>query len=176
MNIGKTQFWKIDTAVLLWRKVTTIHFNSLVSDNNNFCKLTRNSLFVISARPQRQTNNKGCRIFGDLDQLKSILCKKTAVQLYNCTCFNFIAVLFLFLSSSWGSVYRFLHSIFLILTDPGLQRSGTLLHCFVVVVLPILEDLFASNNRLALTGPRAFSWFFTAPQTSQTHDSRIRSN
>ena len=29
-----------------------------------------------------------------------------------CTCFNFIAVLFLFLSSPWGSVYRFLHSIF----------------------------------------------------------------
>ena len=31
----------------------------------------------------------------------------------------------------------------LILTDPGLQRSGTLLHWFVVVVLPILEDLFS---------------------------------
>ena len=30
----------------------------------------------------------------------------------------------------------------LILTDPGLQRSGTLLHWFVVVVLPILEDLY----------------------------------
>ena len=28
-----------------------------------------------------------------------------------CICFNFIAVLFLFLSSPWGSVYRFLHSI-----------------------------------------------------------------
>ena len=26
-----------------------------------------------------------------------------------CICFNFIAVLFLFLSSPWGSVYRFLH-------------------------------------------------------------------
>ena len=26
------------------------------------------------------------------------------------------------------------------LTDAGLQRSGTLLHWFVVVVLPILED------------------------------------
>ena len=24
-----------------------------------------------SARPQRQTNTEGCRIFGDLDQLKS---------------------------------------------------------------------------------------------------------
>ena len=30
---------------------------------------------------------------------------------------------------------------FLILTDPGLQRSVTLLHWFVVVVLPILEDI-----------------------------------
>ena len=29
-----------------------------------------------------------------------------------CICFNFIAVLFLFLSSPWGSVYRFLHSIY----------------------------------------------------------------
>ena len=28
-----------------------------------------------------------------------------------CTCFNFTAVLFLFLSSPWGSVYHFLHSI-----------------------------------------------------------------
>ena len=26
---------------------------------------------LISARPQRQTNAEGCRIFGDLDQLKS---------------------------------------------------------------------------------------------------------
>ena len=26
---------------------------------------------LISARPQRQTNTEGCRIFGDLDQLKS---------------------------------------------------------------------------------------------------------
>ena len=39
-----------------------------------------------------------------------------------------------------GSVYRFLYSI-LILTHPDLQRSNTLLHWFVVVVLPILEDL-----------------------------------
>ena len=30
---------------------------------------------------------------------------------------------------------------FLILTDPGLQRSVTLLHWFVVVVLPISEDI-----------------------------------
>ena len=29
------------------------------------------SKLLISARPQRQTNAKGCRIFGDLDQLKS---------------------------------------------------------------------------------------------------------
>ena len=29
-----------------------------------------------------------------------------------CICFNFIAVLFLFLSSPWGSVYSFLHSIY----------------------------------------------------------------
>ena len=43
-------------------------------------------------------------------------------QIY-CTCLNFTAVLFLFLSSPWGSVYRLLIS-----TDPGLQRSGTLLH------------------------------------------------
>ena len=28
-----------------------------------------------------------------------------------CTCFNFTAVLFLFLSSPWGSVYLYLHSI-----------------------------------------------------------------
>ena len=26
---------------------------------------------VLSARPQRKPNAKGCRIFGDLDQLKS---------------------------------------------------------------------------------------------------------
>ena len=26
---------------------------------------------LISVRPQRQTNAEGCRIFGDLDQLKS---------------------------------------------------------------------------------------------------------
>ena len=26
---------------------------------------------LISARPQQQTNAEGCRIFGDLDQLKS---------------------------------------------------------------------------------------------------------
>ena len=31
---------------------------------------------------------------------------------------------------------------FLILTDLGLQRSGTLLHWFVVVVLPILQDSY----------------------------------
>ena len=31
---------------------------------------------LISARPQRQTNAKGCRIFGDLDQLKSKDTKK----------------------------------------------------------------------------------------------------
>ena len=29
----------------------------------------------------------------------------------------------------------------LILTDPGLQRSVTILHWFIVVVLPVLEDL-----------------------------------
>ena len=48
----------------------------------------------------------------------------TIQQLY-CTCFNFIAVLFLFLSSPWGSVYRFLHSIQLLNTMPcslGLQH------------------------------------------------------
>ena len=33
----------------------------------------------------------------------------------------------------------------LILTDPGLQRSGTLLHWFVVVVLPILQDLVVNK-------------------------------
>ena len=42
--------------------------------------------------------------------------------------------------------YRFLHSIFWTLIDPGLQRSGTLLHWFVVVVLPMLEDLFKNYD------------------------------
>ena len=32
--------------------------------------------------------------------------------------------------------------VFLILPFPGLQRSGTLLHWFVDVILPILKDLF----------------------------------
>ena len=31
------------------------------------------------------------------------------------------------------------------LTDPGLQRSGTLLHWLVVAVLPILEDFFIKD-------------------------------
>ena len=38
------------------------------------------------------------------------------------------------------------------LTDPGLQRSGTLLHWFAVVVLPIFEDLF--TKRLSRPGHR----------------------
>ena len=33
------------------------------------------------------------------------------IQIY-CTCVNFTVVLFPFLSSPWGSVYRFLYSIF----------------------------------------------------------------
>ena len=69
---------------------------------------------LISARPQRQTNVEGCRIFGDLDQLKSKdTMQKTvivAMTIY-CTCVNFTVVLFPFLSSPWGTVYRFLHTI-----------------------------------------------------------------
>ena len=38
----------------------------------------------------------------------------------------------------------------LILTDPGLQRSGTLLHWFGVVVLPILEAFFKSILKVIL--------------------------
>ena len=34
----------------------------------------------------------------------------------------------------------------LILTDPGLQRSGTRLHWFVAVVLLILEDLYTKKT------------------------------
>ena len=41
-----------------------------------------------------------------------------------------------------GISLPFFVQYFFILTDPGLQRFGTLLHWFVVVVLPILEDLF----------------------------------
>ena len=68
-----------------------------------------------------------------------------------CTCFNFTVVLFPFLSSPWGSVYRFLYSIrVLILTDPGLQRAGTLLHWFVVVILTILEEPLRYSTNWAM--------------------------
>ena len=36
----------------------------------------------------------------------------------------------------------------LILTDPGLLRSGTRLHWFVAVVLLILEDLFTKDRHV----------------------------
>ena len=39
-------------------------------------KPAKNPYLLISARPQRQTNAEVCRIFGDLDQLKS----KDAIQ------------------------------------------------------------------------------------------------
>ena len=72
---------------------------------------------LISARPQRQTNAEVCRIFGDLDQLKSedtihkmvdwsprpgeekknsSEIKTSTIYLQYCTCFNFTAVLLSF--------------------------------------------------------------------------------
>ena len=38
------------------------------------------SKLLISARPQQQTNAEGCRIFGDLDQLKSKDTKEKTVD------------------------------------------------------------------------------------------------
>ena len=38
----------------------------------------------------------------------------------------------------------------LILTDPGLQRSGTLLHWFVFVVLPIFQDKLRETDSFIL--------------------------
>ena len=72
---------------------------------------------LISARPQRQTNAKRCWIFGDLDQLKSKDTMQKTVNRAdpqgeegkrNKTAVKLKQVLFL--SSPWGSVYRFLHS------------------------------------------------------------------
>ena len=57
-------------------------------------------------------------------------------------CFNLIHGCFIsFPLFAVGISLPFFVKYLLILTDPGLQRSGTLLHWFVVVVLPILEDL-----------------------------------
>ena len=81
------------------------------------CKKMINVL--ISTGPQRQTNAKGCWIFGDLDQLKSkdTMQKKKTVnradpqgeeRKRNKTAVKLKQVPFL--SSPWGSVYRFLHS------------------------------------------------------------------
>ena len=73
--------------------------------------------FLVTARPQRQTNAKGCRIFGDLGQLKSKDTMQKPVnradrhgeeRKRNKTAVKLKQVLFL--SSPWGSVYRFLHS------------------------------------------------------------------
>ena len=52
-----------------------------------------------------------------------------------------------------GISLPFFAEYLLILTDPRLQRSGTFLHWFVVVVLPILEDLF-TNERLFFESTR----------------------
>ena len=53
-----------------------------------------------------------------------------------------ISLLFYFFSSlRRGDQSTSFAKYLLILTDPGLQRSDTLLHWFVVVVLPILGDL-----------------------------------
>ena len=59
----------------------------------------------------------------------------------------------------------------LILTDPGLQRSGTLLHWFVVVVLPILEDLIATISYQAFynKAPAVINSLFTKQSPLRNH-------
>ena len=58
--------------------------------------------------------------------------------------FVLISSLFYFFSSlRRGDQSTVFAQYLLILTDPGLLRSGTRLHWFVAVVLLILEDLFA---------------------------------
>ena len=60
-----------------------------------------------------------------------------------------ISLLFYFFSSlRRGISLPIFAQYLLILTDPGLQRSSTLLHWFVVVVLPILEDLIRGSNSI----------------------------
>ena len=54
-----------------------------------------------------------------------------------CICFNFIAVLFLFLSSPWGSVYRFCTVSF----DSNWSRSPKIRHSFALVCRCGLADI-----------------------------------
>ena len=62
----------------------------------------------------------------------------------------------------------------MILTDPGIQRSGTLLQWFVVAVLPILEDIvnghFAINVRWLL-GCHYTSSLYSADESQQGRNS-----
>ena len=65
--------------------------------------------FFLDIAAQSIINNHGLR--HEKPPQKVCFSKRNIGRIY-CTCFNFTAVLFLFLSSPWGSVYRFLHSIF----------------------------------------------------------------
>ena len=81
-----------------------------------------------------------------------------------CICFNFIAVLFLFLSSPWGSVYRFCTVSF----DSNWSRSPKIRHSFALVCRCGLADI----RRYVILRTSDKKENYTRKKTTRTKDTQ----